>query len=96
MRWIVPMALALFVAASPASAGEGCASSAEAKVQHIFDAADVDGSGSLSPSEYESAGLQSFGVSFAETDADGDGETTLDEYLDLYHRTHPAPDGSEA
>jgi hypothetical protein len=95
MRPIVPFALAALLAAGPASAGEGCGS-AEAKVRHIFAAADGDHDGRLSQAEYENAGLQGFGVSFDESDADGDGVTTLDEYLDLYHRTHPPADGSEA
>jgi hypothetical protein len=93
---IALLALAALVTAGPASAGEGCAGSAEAKVEHIFDAADGDGSGSLTRGEYESAGLEDFGVSFDESDADGNGETTLDEYMDLYHRTHSPADGSEA
>lgn len=96
MRLIVPLALAALATAGPASAGDGCAGSAEAKVQHIFDAADGDGSGGLTRNEYESAGLQDFGVSFEESDSDGNGETTLEEYLDLYHRTHSPTDGSEA
>jgi len=82
----------LFVAglvgvAAPVAAGEGA--HPLAVVQKIFDTADVDGSGTLTAAEYRAAALQDFGVSFAQSDLDGDGETTLEEYLELYVAHHP-------
>jgi len=65
-------------------------------VQHIFDGADQDRDGNLTRSEYESAGLQDFGVSFEESDTDANGGTSMAEYLALYKRHHPAPDEGEA
>ena len=62
-------------------------------VRHIFDVADTDGSGTLTPEEYTASELDRYGVSFEQCDADGDGETSLAEYLDLYDRHHPDPDG---
>jgi hypothetical protein len=79
--------------APAASAGSGC--DGASVVQHIFDAADEDGSGTLSRAEYEAAGLQDFGLSFADSDLDGDGETSLDEYESLYEMHHPSGDGAE-
>jgi hypothetical protein len=85
-------AAAIVFAPGVAPAGEGCdsAQSGQSVVHHIFDEADRDDSGTLSPAEYAAAGLERFGVSFAETDADGDGETSQAEYLELYRRHHPA------
>ncbi len=85
------MALCL---AGPALAGDG--HDAYRVVQHIFDVSDTDRSGSLSRAEYTAAGLQRFGVSFDECDADGDGETTLAEYLAVYDRHHPSEDRTDA
>jgi hypothetical protein len=95
MRLVVPLTLAALLGAGPAFAGEGCGS-AEARVQRIFDSADADHSRSLDRAEYEGAGLQDFGASFEETDANGDGSTSLEEYLDLYDRTHPPVDRTDA
>lgn len=67
-----------------------------ATVEHIFEMADSDRSGWLSPAEYAEARLESFGVSFAECDANGDGRTTLYEYLQLYVRHHPGGPGEES
>ena len=63
-----------------------------AVVQHLFAVADQNRDGRLSQDEYEKAGLQRFGVSFDESDTDANGETSLAEYLDLYHRLHPPVD----
>ncbi len=71
-------------------AGEGY--HAQQVVEHIFDVADQDQSGTLSSAEYAEAGLERYGVSFDETDTDGNGETSLEEYLELYERHHPAED----
>jgi hypothetical protein len=91
--WIPSVLAATSIALLPASAlaGEGCGSarSAESVVQHIFESADRDGSGSLTAAEYDAAGLERFGVSFADTDANGDGETSQAEYFELYQRHHP-------
>jgi len=76
-----------------ARAGGGCEGASV--VEHIFDAADEDGSGSLSRAEYTAAGLERFGVSFEASDLDGDGETSLAEYLELYELHHPPRGGAE-
>ena len=89
---LVPVIL---LAPVPATAGDGCG--AFPVVQHIFDAADQDHDGVLTPEEYADADLARYGVSFEETDANGDGVTSMEEYLDLYARHHaPAetPDDS--
>lgn len=96
MRTLLLFVLLSALVAGPASAGDGCAAGAEARVQHLFEAADRDGGGTLTRAEYEHAGLQGYGVPFEESDANGDGETTLDEYLDLYRRLHPPADAREA
>ena len=77
--------------ADAALSGEGY--DARAVVRHIFEVADADDSGSLTPAEYTAAGLERYGVSFQDCDADGDGETSLAEYLGLYDRHHPSDDG---
>ncbi len=74
-------------------AGPGCG--ATSMVQHIFDKADEDGDGALTQAEYEGAGLQEYGVSFADSDLDGDGVTSLDEYQRLYDQHHPSGDEFE-
>ena len=87
------LAAASFTFAPGALAGEGCGDFSV--VEHIFDAADEDQSGSLTASEYEAAALERFGMRFDESDLDGDGVTTLDEYLDLYDMHHPPNAGNE-
>lgn len=84
---------ALVCVASGASAGPGCGSASA--VQHVFEAADANGDGLLTRAEYEGAGLEAFGVSFAESDLDGDGATTLLEYETLYEMHHPPGAGAE-
>ena len=79
--------------AMPALAGSGECGGAKNVVQHIFDSADSNGDGSLTPDEYDAAGLQSYGVPFAAYDTNEDGLTSWDEYLALYERHH-APEGS--
>jgi hypothetical protein len=93
--------LVMFVAFSgaPATAPRGTlaggGADAEAMVRHIFDAADRDDDGQLTQLEYDAAGLARFGVSFEDCDADGDGRTSLDEYLAVYRRHHPSDDHRE-
>jgi hypothetical protein len=58
-------------------------------VSHIFHASDTDRNGTLSPGEYTNSGLERYGVSFDEYDANGDGEASLQEYYDVYRRFHP-------
>lgn len=94
MRSIAFFALAALLAAGPAAAGEGCGS-ASAKVKQLFDQADGDRNGGLDRAEYDGAGLQEFGASFEQSDANGDGVTSLEEYLDLYERTHSATDQTD-
>lgn len=96
MRTLAPLALAALLAASPAAAGSGCGGGAEAAVQEIFDAADADGSGALTRTEYENANLARFGTAFEATDANADGETTLDEYLAHYQAHHPPQGETDA
>jgi len=85
-------ALAL-LAAQPASAGGP--RDPIAVVEHIFAMADADGSGALTREEYAAARLERYGVTFDACDFDGDGETTLTEYLDVYLRFHPSADRSK-
>lgn len=80
----------LLLSGAPAAAGD--AHDPRAVVEHIFDVADADGSGTLSEAEYAEAGLERFGVSFADSDLDGNGETSLTEYLALYDRHHASGD----
>ena len=77
------------VVSTAATAGGSCSSRDGASVvQHIFDMADTDKDGELSLAEYDAADLGRYGVTFVETDRDGNGTTSLDEYLDLYLRIH--------
>ena len=80
----------LFVAAG-ANAEGGCSSKPDpvSVVQNIFEKADRDGDGLLTQAEYEGAGLQNFGVSFAASDTNSDGTTSLEEYVELYEQHHP-------
>lgn len=91
---ILIVGLAFLLTASAASAMGGAGH--EEIVAHIFEMADLDGSGSLDSNEYEEAGLAKYGVSFADCDADEDGETSLREYLDLYRRHHSPAGGQTA
>ena len=93
MRIATVVATGLAALALPASAvaGEGCGGGLSI-VQHIFEMADGDRSGGLSPAEYEAAGLERFGVTFAESDINGDGETSQAEYFELYERHHSGDD----
>jgi len=68
---------------------------ARAVVEHIFAMADQDRSGTLTRSEYAEARLERFGVSFEECDANGDGETSMAEYLAVYERHHPSGEHAE-
>ncbi|MDJ0852502.1 MAG: hypothetical protein QNK04_29370 [Myxococcota bacterium] len=90
MRRIIVLATAAFaIGVLPITAGAGEGHDPRFVVEHIFDVADQDQSQTLSSEEYAAAGLERYGVSFEETDANGDGETSLDEYLELYERHHP-------
>ncbi len=81
----------MFMVAPIALAGDG--HNAGSIVSQIFESADTDDSGSLDADEYGEAGLASYGTPFEDCDANADGETTLEEYLDLYARHHPHPSG---
>lgn len=89
MRLVVFPLVALAAACLSAPAGAGEGGDPRSVVVHIFEAADADQSGTLTRAEYEGAGLQRFGVSFDQSDANADGQTSLAEYLDLYDRHHP-------
>lgn len=99
MRSVTPIVLALaaLLAASPATAGEGCgdARKAEAAVERIFTSADADGDGRLTRAEYEGAELTRYGLPFEASDLDADGATTRDEYLEIYRKHHPVTDETE-
>ncbi len=82
--------LALGLTASVAYAGPGCGGGgATAAVSNLFGEADANADGALSRAEYLDAGLDSFGVSFEDSDLDGNGSTSLDEYFELYEKHHP-------
>ncbi len=91
MRPVVLLMITTMLAVPAATADHGC--DAQAKVQHIFDAADTNSDGSLTPAEYEDAGLQQYGVSFDESDLNADGATTWAEYLELFEAHHPSVGG---
>jgi hypothetical protein len=80
----------LFVTAT-ALAGSG--HDARSIVTHIFNEADSDGNGTLSPDEYAAAALERYGVRFEDCDRDANGETTLEEYLELYESHHETDPG---
>ena len=90
---LIALAAAAFVFPGVVLAG-GCQDGQDdhAVVRHIFETADTDADGGLTPSEYAAAGLQNYGVSFEESDANSDGKTTLSEYLALYDRHHSPDD----
>lgn len=99
MRITITMAstiafLGFLLPASLAQAS-GCQGDASDVATHIFDASDTDANGALSAEEYANAGLERYGVSFEAFDANADGETSLDEYLDLFEQHHPPTDGIE-
>ncbi len=91
--WIsgaLALTAAALLAPAPAAAGEGCGQqNAETVVLHIFQFADTDGDGLLSAAEYEEAGLGGYGLTFEQSDLDGNGETSWEEYLELYLQHHP-------
>ena len=78
----------LSLTAGPALSDRGAGDHEIAVVTHIFEVADTDASGALSRSEYDEADLARFGVSFADCDANSDGEIGVDEYIALYRRHH--------
>jgi hypothetical protein len=82
------------LAVPAASSAGGCEEgSSVSVVQHIFEMADQDASGTLSQEEYTKAGLERYGVSFEQSDTNGDGETSIDEYIELYEAHHPPAHG---
>lgn len=94
MRFLGLFALALFAVSPTATAGGGCESGSV--VHHIFEKADQNQDGTLTQAEFESAGLQEFGLSFGESDTNADGGISMTEYLELYEKHHPPVDGVEA
>ena len=56
---------------------------------HIFDMSDSNADGFLTPTEFADSGLERYGIPFDEYDANGDGEASADEYLDLFDIHHP-------
>ena len=95
-RTLVSLAvLALVAAPTSALAGGGCNSDFD-PATHLFETTDADGSGTISPEEFADAGLERYGLGFDAYDTDGDGEASLDEYLELFDRTHPVEDQIES
>ena len=94
MSFVLGTAIALSTVTPVAMASGGAGH--ERVVEHIFRSADLDESGSLDANEYEKAGLSGMGVSFEDCDANDDGATSLEEYLDLYRKHHPPRDGLTA
>ncbi len=94
---LLPCLITGLLVAASADAG-GCMSSDSSVgiVKHIFDRADQDQDGVLTPAEYEEAGLQSYGVTFEQSDTDADGTTSLDEYIELYQKHHPTSEEGSA
>lgn len=93
---LVPASLlAVALAATGALATEGHErhTSGASIARHIFEAADTDGDGALTPEEYADAGLAGFGVTFEDSDADSDGRLTAGEFMQLYLEHHPSDDG---
>ena len=73
----------------PAAQADSCSTEDPAAVaEHIFKMSDTDESGSLSPSEFQAAGLERYSVGFEEFDSNKDGEASIDEYLMLFQRHH--------
>jgi len=88
LAFVLLLAGSLLLAAPGAAlAGEGCGDGFDV-VSHLFETSDTDASGTLSPEEFERAGLARYGMAFEAWDADGDGEASFDEYRDLYDRHH--------
>ncbi len=86
------MLAAFGLAFAPAAALAGQGYDAREVVVHIFQMADTDETGTLTRTEYEDAKLQDYGVTFEQSDLDSNGETSLDEYLELYDSHHPSDD----
>lgn len=76
------------VVPSPIQASE-CEIDSSSIAAHIFDMSDENEDGFLSPAEFSDAGLERYGVGFNEFDANSDGETSVDEYFDLFELHHP-------
>jgi hypothetical protein len=96
MKWVrasptTIVALALVARPIPALASD-CEEEAGSIAAHIFDMSDSDADGYLSPDEFASAGLERFGMSFEDYDVNGDGETSVHEYFDLFDAHHPPTD----
>jgi hypothetical protein len=83
---LVQLLLTLSVQASD------CGEDALGVAGHLFDMSDTNADGVLSPEEFDAAGLERYGVTFSEFDADGNGETSVDEYFDLFEFHHPPTD----
>ena len=64
--------------------------------QKIFANADTDGNGVLSEAEHEAAGLERFGVSFADFDLNKDSSITLQEYEAIFEKHHKGMAGTSA
>ena len=86
----------LLLAASAHAGDCGGDKSATTAAQEIFEKADSNGDGALSPAEYSEAGMQRFGVGFDEYDLDANGEASLEEYLELFERHHSGATDLEA
>jgi hypothetical protein len=81
---------AITMALASGGVAAGGLGDARAVVTHIFEMADGDADGTLTPAEYDEAGLARYGVSFEQCDGNADGEMSVDEYIETYERFHPA------
>jgi hypothetical protein len=91
MRILLVSAVALCfgLVGTPASEASDCDGDALGIAGHIFDTSDTNADGALTPAEFAEAGLERYGVAFAEFDVDGDGLTSVDEFFDLFEMHHP-------
>ena len=96
MKTLIAGFASLAMVATPAAVLAGGGYDAQFVVEHIFDVADQNEDRSLSLEEFDAAGLQQFGLSFAESDTNADGGVSILEYLDLYRRYHSQGEQSEA
>ena len=81
--------LAFMTAFTTTSRAGECGEDAFSVAEHIFHMSDTNDDDALSPEEFSAAGLEKYSVSFDEFDVNGDGAASLDEYLDLFVRSHP-------
>lgn len=85
MKFLAPLT-ALALVSGPVFAGDTMTGRDVAV--HIFAMADQNKDTTLSSAEFEASRMSSYGISFTDMDADGDGLITQAEYLAIYDRHH--------